>query len=128
VEKEKKHMNRDFGILLRKLRMETSPSLRKAAEAMGVSPAYLCQVEQGNYAPFSRTTMMRALSVIGGTNAQREKLLQDCSIRDTPRGKVLRLGVTKKHMRLAKRLAVVWDSLSQDDIGRILQAIGECNG
>jgi hypothetical protein len=71
--------------------------------------------------------MMRALAVIGGTSAQRERLLQDCSIRDTPQGKVLRLGVAKKHMRLAKRLAVVWDSLSPDDIGRILQAIGECN-
>jgi transcriptional regulator with XRE-family HTH domain len=121
-------MNRNFGPLLRKLRMETKLSLRKAAEAIGISPAYLCQVERGNYVPFSRITMMRAFEVIGGTDAQREKLLQGCSIRDTPRGKVLRLGVTKKHMRLAKRLAVVWDSLSSDDMGRILQAIGENNG
>jgi transcriptional regulator with XRE-family HTH domain len=40
-----------FGRLLRDKRLEKGFSLRKFAEAVGVSPTYLSQVEQGNVQP-----------------------------------------------------------------------------
>jgi transcriptional regulator with XRE-family HTH domain len=40
-----------FGLLLRDKRLEKGFSLRKFAEAVGVSPTYLSQVELGNVQP-----------------------------------------------------------------------------
>jgi transcriptional regulator with XRE-family HTH domain len=54
-----------FGRLLRGKRLEKGFSLRKFAEAVGVSPTYLSQVEQGNVQPPTADRVKRMAELLG---------------------------------------------------------------
>jgi transcriptional regulator with XRE-family HTH domain len=54
-----------FGRLLRDKRLEKGFSLRKFAEAVGVSPTYLSQVEQGNVQPPTADRAKRMAELLG---------------------------------------------------------------
>jgi transcriptional regulator with XRE-family HTH domain len=54
-----------FGRLLRDKRVEKGFSLRKFAEAVGVSPTYLSQVEQGNCDPPTASRVRRMAEILG---------------------------------------------------------------
>lgn len=54
-----------FGRLLRDKRVEKGFSLRKFAEAVGVSPTYLSQVEQGNVMPPTADRVKRMAELLG---------------------------------------------------------------
>jgi transcriptional regulator with XRE-family HTH domain len=54
-----------FGRLLRDKRIGKGFSLRKFAEAVGVSPTYLSQVEQGNCDPPTASRVRRMAELLG---------------------------------------------------------------
>ncbi len=54
-----------FGRLLRDKRIGKGFSLRKFAEAVGVSPTYLSQVEQGNVMPPTADRVKRMAELLG---------------------------------------------------------------
>lgn len=54
-----------FGQLLRETRVEKGYTLRKFAEAVGVSPTYLSQVEQGNVDPPTAERVRKMAELLG---------------------------------------------------------------
>lgn len=56
---------RTFGELLREKRVERGFSLRKFAQAVGVSPTYLSQVEQSNVDPPTADRVKRMAELLG---------------------------------------------------------------
>lgn len=60
-----KHRGKTFGELLRQRRIAKGFSLRKFAEAVGVSPTYLSQVEQNNVDPPTADRVKRMAELLG---------------------------------------------------------------
>lgn len=61
----KKPQPKPFGQVLREKRMEKGYSLRKLAQAVGVSPTYLSQVEQSNVDPPTADRVKRMAEILG---------------------------------------------------------------
>lgn len=57
--------SKEFGKVLREKRMAKGISLRKFAEKVGVSAAYLSQVEQGNVLPPTADRVRRMAEMLG---------------------------------------------------------------
>jgi len=57
--------SKKFGEVLREKRLEKGYSLRKFAQAVGVSPTYLSQVEQSNVDPPTADRVKRMAEILG---------------------------------------------------------------
>ncbi len=57
--------DKPFGQTLRDKRMEKGYTLRKFAQAVGVSPTYLSQVEQGNMVPPTAERVKQMAELLG---------------------------------------------------------------
>ena len=61
----KRKSQQPFGTRLRKRRLKSGYSLRKFADALGVSSTYLSQVEQGKYDPPTAERAARIAEIFG---------------------------------------------------------------
>lgn len=65
---------KEFGPLLKSLRLGRSITLRRFAEMLGVAPSYLSDVENSRKAPFSTENIDKACDILGLNVEQRREL------------------------------------------------------
>lgn len=58
-------METTFGLFISRKREEKGISLRKTAKALGISPAYMCDVEHDRRGPFSYETLLTLSNLLG---------------------------------------------------------------
>lgn len=108
-----------FGSLLRSLREGQGKSLSALARHLGVSPAYLCEVEQGRRTPLTRGNIRKAAAFLHADPLPLVAAALEWN-------GTLELNVTKcsaKGKEVSATLALRWETLAEQDFEAIAQIL-----
>lgn len=110
-----------FAEVAQKQRLEARISLREVARMLGLTPAYISDIERGNRNAPSPEIARRWAEVIGADPEQFERLARLDR-------RAIELPVDQDHPEAARNelalaLARGWEELSEEDIQRILSVV-----
>lgn len=111
-----------FGQEIRRLRAERGLSQKHMAKAIGVSAAYLSALEHGHRGQPSWELLQRIIGYFNVIWDEAEEL-QRLAALSHPRITIDTTGLSADATTLANRLAECIDTLSEEDIGKMLQLI-----
>ena len=111
-----------FGKYLRKLRQKKKISLRALAKQIDWEPAYISDIERDRRSAPLRNMVIKIANALEIDPSRLIELSQQ------NRGKLeIELEkATPSHIRLATLLALVWDDLSDQEIGEVIAILSKC--